>query len=63
MDERWTILIVDDDELDRMAVRRALKSAGIQASEIDYINAHGTATPFNDSSEGKAIAELPGALK
>ena len=24
MDERWTILVVDDDDLDRMAVRRAL---------------------------------------
>jgi len=42
----------------RQAMEGALKSAGIQASEIDYINAHGTATLFNDASEGKAIAEL-----
>ena len=42
----------------RQAMEAALQSAGIESSEIDYINAHGTATPFNDASEGKAIAEL-----
>jgi 3-oxoacyl-[acyl-carrier-protein] synthase II len=42
----------------RQAMEGALQSAGIAAREIDYINAHGTATPFNDASEGKAIAEL-----
>jgi 3-oxoacyl-[acyl-carrier-protein] synthase II len=42
----------------RQAMESALRSAGIEASEIDYINAHGTATPFNDASEGKAIAEI-----
>jgi 3-oxoacyl-[acyl-carrier-protein] synthase II len=42
----------------RQAMEGALQSAGIPATEIDYINAHGTATPFNDASEGKAISEL-----
>ena len=42
----------------RQAMEGALRSAGISAGEIDYVNAHGTATPFNDASEGKAIAEL-----
>ncbi len=42
----------------RAAMEGALRSARIEASAIDYINAHGTATPFNDASEGKAIAEL-----
>jgi 3-oxoacyl-[acyl-carrier-protein] synthase II len=42
----------------REAMEGALQSARIPAKEIDYINAHGTATPFNDAAEGKAVAEL-----
>jgi len=40
------------------AMERALQSARISADKIDYINAHGTATPFNDAAEGKAVSEL-----
>ncbi|MEY2564398.1 MAG: 3-oxoacyl-[acyl-carrier-protein] synthase [Verrucomicrobiota bacterium] len=42
----------------RQAMEGALHSGGIKPQEIDYVNAHGTATPFNDAAEGKAIAEL-----
>lgn len=44
-----------------MAMRRALEDAALAAGEVDYINAHGTATAFNDASEGAAIAEIFGA--
>lgn len=44
----------------RQAMERALADAKRSAGEIDYINAHGTATLFNDATEGTAIAELFG---
>jgi len=42
----------------RRAMERTLQSAHTSADAVDYINAHGTATPFNDTAEGKAISEL-----
>lgn len=43
-----------------LAMTRALSDAGRTPCEIDYINAHGTATVFNDASEGAAIAKVFG---
>jgi 3-oxoacyl-[acyl-carrier-protein] synthase II len=42
------------------AVKFALKDAEIRPEEIDYINAHGSATPLNDRTETKIIKEVFG---
>ncbi|MBT1685738.1 beta-ketoacyl-[acyl-carrier-protein] synthase family protein [Dawidia soli] len=39
----------------------AMKSSGLRAAEIDYINAHATSTPAGDASEAKAIFDVFGA--
>lgn len=39
----------------------ALKDAGMQPDEIDYINTHGTSTPLGDGAEAKAITEVFGS--
>ena len=43
-----------------LAMRGALDMAGLQPSDIDYVNAHGTATPNNDLSESAALYRLFG---
>ncbi|MBM7460774.1 beta-ketoacyl-[acyl-carrier-protein] synthase family protein [Rhodococcus coprophilus] len=42
------------------AMRAAIADAGISASDIDYVNAHGTSTRYNDSIEANAITEVLG---
>jgi 3-oxoacyl-[acyl-carrier-protein] synthase II len=42
------------------SMQAALKDGGLTISDIDYINAHGTATPVNDLTETKAIKEVFG---
>src|SRR6266852_5068915 len=37
------------------AMRRALQKAGLRPDQVDYINAHGTSTPYNDKTETVAI--------
>jgi 3-oxoacyl-[acyl-carrier-protein] synthase II len=44
----------------RLALERALKSARITASDVDYINAHGTSTPLGDKAESQAIESVFG---
>ena len=42
------------------AMKRAMEDAICQPEDIDYINAHGTSTPFNDRIETKAIKSVFG---
>ena len=41
-----------------IAMKRALDDAGLQASDIDYVNAHGTSTFIGDIAEAKALTRL-----
>jgi 3-oxoacyl-[acyl-carrier-protein] synthase II len=44
----------------RQAIERSLRRAGVSPGEIDYINAHGTATAANDAAESRAIRDVLG---
>ncbi len=44
----------------QLAMKEAMREAGLSTSDIDYINTHGTSTPVGDISEAKAIASLFG---
>src|SRR5436309_3591481 len=44
-----------------LAIRSALNSAQLQPEAIDWVNAHGTATPFNDAMEFQALRNVFGA--
>jgi 3-oxoacyl-[acyl-carrier-protein] synthase-1 len=45
----------------KLAMRRALESAGLQPADIDYVNLHGTGTKANDASEDQAVFEMFGS--
>ena len=42
----------------RLSMQRALKAAGLEMQDIDYVNLHGTGTRANDATEGQVCGEL-----
>ena len=50
----------EDGEGGMRVMASALEDAGVRAADIDYINAHGTSTPYNDKLETLAIRRLFG---
>lgn len=45
------------------AIQKALKQAGMEISDIDYLNMHATSTPVGDLSEIKALTSIAGSEK
>jgi 3-oxoacyl-[acyl-carrier-protein] synthase II len=43
------------------AILAAMKDAGLEASDVDYVNAHGTSTQIGDKTEAAAIREILGS--
>lgn len=41
-----------------LSMKNAMRKAGVQPGEVDYINAHGTSTPFNDRFETAAVKKI-----
>jgi 3-oxoacyl-[acyl-carrier-protein] synthase II len=44
----------------QLAMRAALRDGGLELSDVDYINAHGTSTPINDLNETLAVKKVFG---
>jgi len=44
-----------------LAIHAALQMAQLEASQVDYVNAHGTGTPYNDAMESAALRKVFGA--
>lgn len=53
-------IVAPDSQGAVRAMRWALQDAGLEPKDVDYINAHGTATPLNDLTETMAIKRLFG---
>ena len=57
-DDAYHITAPREDGMGPRALREALKQAKIAPEDVDYINAHGTSTPYNDAIETRAIKHV-----
>jgi hypothetical protein len=48
----------EDGQGPRLAMKYALRHAGLKPSDVDYVNAHATSTSLGDAAENRAIKEL-----
>ena len=48
----------DDGEGPLLAMKRALRNAGLAPKAVDYINAHATSTQLGDAAENRAVKNL-----
>lgn len=60
VDANSMVAPLEDGDGASLAMKAAIRRAGIEPSQIDYINAHGTSTPLNDVAETNAIKKALG---